>query len=228
MDVSSSQPPDKLTYQLSMIAEFMAGRHPDPIGRVNRILWQFGATYLRCAREDFAVKSQGGTGRDGVFWPDLSPATKAARVGTHKKQGERPRGLLTESQDKRWRGIFASMKAKTDDATAAALAWHILKAEGAKTMKEEYASASLPILLHNGRLAGSLIPGNPENILKVGNGQVTVGSEVPYFGAHQKGVPSKNLPKRQIFPDKIPDEWAQEMLKDVLPLLEGMIVELVR
>jgi hypothetical protein len=49
----------------------------DPYGINSGIQLRMGSVLLSKIQQDFTVKAQGGTGEDGITWPDLKPETKA-------------------------------------------------------------------------------------------------------------------------------------------------------
>lgn len=225
---------------LAKLPGLLSGKLPDPSGIVQDTLRQLGEEALNRIHGAFLHKSRGGVDEAGISWAPLSPGTvayKKQHAGlVRKKQGERPRGLLTEKQDARWRSIFAgkvrSLQGQGipyEDAAgnAAALAWHILKLEGAKTLLEVFGGRSVNVLVESGDLAESLEPGSgsQHQVFKVEDGKVSVGSDLPYAMAHHKGMPSKNLPARRLWPDgDVPASWQEAFRK----IIEQGIGDLIR
>jgi hypothetical protein len=137
-------------------------------------------------------------------------------------------GLLTAAQQKRWKTVFAQTFAwamarfgeKKAKAIAASHAWNVLKSEGAKTKLEVYGNRVVDILRDTGVLFNSISPGyldGNEYTAPAGDGGdkqvfralqdgIVIGTTVAYAGAHNKG---KGVPKRQIFPERIPAVWAR-------------------
>ncbi len=197
-----------------------------------------GLAALSDVKSDFITKARGGAGEDGNTWPKLSPKylaygrrfgpgeqaglKKAAGLG----RGSNNRGLLTKSQDKRWRRIFATTLARLSaslplaaaKARAGQAAWAALKAEGAKTKLEVFGDRTVEILRDTGVLFNSLSVGeilpsgeyNPpaDQIFALTESGVIVGTNVVYARAHNRGNPSKNLPARQFLPvNGAPQVW---------------------
>ena len=162
---------------------------------------------------------------------------KAAGLGRGNRlaPGNKP-GLLTAAQLKRWRGIFASrlarfmlsMPAPAAKAKAAAIAWATLKREGAKTMLEVFGNRKVEILRDTGILLNSLSPGTmtgtdagieyqppsgpggDEQIFKLFNAGVIVGTTVRYARTHQEGDPKRKIPARPFLPTRgIPPTWLE-------------------
>ena len=171
--------------------------------------------------EAFLRKSKGDVDAAGIFWPPLKRETVAYsrdHTGlTRKRVGERPRGMLTDKQDARWRQLFAwtyrALVAKgdnDDDAKghAAAYAWRVLKAEGAKTILGTYGDQSVDILVKTGALEESMRPGGGSSyqiVRRLPNG-VIVGTSHPAAAAHQHGT--KHMPARKLYPEgELPDQW---------------------
>ncbi len=240
-DFARAKMPEQDVYRvLAEIPAILSGAKPDPTGCVQPMLREMGEVALEHFYDAFIQKSRGSVDAAGLYWPDISSKTKAysrQHAGlVRKKKGERPRGLLTDKQDKRWRAIFAyayrSLRNKGDSISeakshAAAWAWHVLKAEGAITLQLVYGSAVVPILIDSGALAESLRPrsGHPDQIFRVEPGTVIVGTARRGAEAHQAGVPGR-LPRRQLWPDDgtLPDEW-QEKLMAVLEKWLPQIVQ---
>lgn len=228
----------------------LSGRAPDRYGVADGILLRGAVALLSQIKQAFLVKTRGGTDAAGITWPPLSPATIAARRTTaaeRKRLGirqGRTRPTLTDAQDKRWRGIYASRLAQLRArgmsegeaaGRAAAAAWSILKQAGAKTKLELLGSRDVDILRDTSRLFRSLSPGiedapaaQPDQILAAGPGRLTVGTKTPYAAAHHRGIPGR-LPRRALWPadGKMPPAWnaavagalARGMLRAVVLLL---------
>ena len=231
MRATTRKTKDEVVAALRQIPAIMSGQVPDSTGMAEPMLRHLGQTAQAIFHAAFLLKSKGGTDAAGIHWPDLSTLTKAysrSHPGlVRKKKGERPRGLLSEAQDARWRQLYAHAygsllrdgnAAREAGAHAAAYAWSILKAEGARTMRQEYGSRPVDILIDKGDLAESLRPGSghPDQILEIEPGAVTIGSARKYAGAHQNGVPGR-LPQRKLWPDNgdLPAEWADQLMKVV-------------
>lgn len=159
-------------------------------------------------KQNFLVMSRGGTGAGGIKWPPLKRSTIAGRrPPSHKKRGERPMGLLTAAQDKRWRQLYgrrlgmllAKHGAAAGDAKAraAAYAWTILKGEGAKTRLATLGGRTVQMLMDTGDLFAGMTFG-------VQDGKVLAVATKKTW--HHKGVPGK-LPARPFWPEPLPDAW---------------------
>lgn len=197
---------------------------PDPFGIARAIQLRAGVAALSQIQQAFIVKSRGGTGSDGIQWQPLLPSTIAQRrtTATERRQlgisGKRTRGLLTPTQDRRWRSIYGTRLAKllasgvsltTAKATAAKIAWATMKSEGAVTKLQVLGSRKVDIGRDTGRMLRSLSPGvedrpsgEPEQIFEPGPGVVIVGSNVPYFAAFHA--------RRPVWPSdgSLPATWA--------------------
>jgi hypothetical protein len=126
----------------------------------------------------FLAKSFGGTDNLGNRWKPLAHSTniyKPLVSGEASSYGVRQfkalRGLLTPSQDRLWRRIFASVYrsnlAKLGDAEAkqfaARVAWDKVKAAGGKTKKDVFANRKTQINVRTGRLLRACTPGRVSN-----------------------------------------------------------------
>lgn len=160
------------------------------------LAWTIYYTF-QIIHEEFLVKSRGGTDSAGIRWKPLSPRTIAMRPlgkGDAKTFGVRnfkaTRGLLTPSQDKRWRAIYGyQIRRGKTPAQAASMAWGIVKASGAKTKIGTLGNRQVPILILTQRLERSLRPGkvikdqyipSQEQTVDIRGSQLIVGTSVPY------------------------------------------------
>lgn len=137
-------------------------------------------------------------------------------------------GLLDAAQQKRWRQVFsrtmAWAMARYDEGQAKSIAaghaWNVIKAEGAQTKLEVYGNRVVDILRDTGILFNSLSPGyldgssytppmsegGDKQVFNALRDGIVIGTTVPYAAAHNTG---NGVPKRQIFPDSIPQVWAR-------------------
>lgn len=209
---------------LQKLPQILAGAAPDPWGIVRGIQLLLGVALLSKIQTAFIVKSRGGVGSDGIKWPPLKRETIAGRrPPPHKRRGERPMGLLTVAQDKRWRQIFGQERGRLmakfglspADASARAgqLAWARLKAEGAKTRIGTLGDRQVDIGRDNGILFRSLNPGvddkpsgEADQVFETPPGRVIVGSNVPYFPHFHR--------RRPVWPldGRLPDAWAEDLM----------------
>lgn len=175
-------------------------------------------------QQAFIVKSRGGTGDDGIRWTPMKPASIAQRRTTagERKQlgitGKRTRGLLTPAQDKRWRQIFAQKKAlfmakfglgaQEAAGKAAAIAWTILKSEGAQTKLGLLGGRQVDMCRDTGRYFRSLSPGVEDKpsgadgqVFETPPGRVIVGTNVQYAEYQAK--------RRPLWPanGQLPEAW---------------------
>lgn len=177
----------------------------------------------------FEEKAHGETGSDGIKWPPLKRSTVAERrLGPGDKKalqigGRRVRGLLTPAEDKEWRKIFGSRFARlrltmpegAAKAKAAAIAWAVMKAKGAKTKLEVLGGRKVDILMDTGELFRSFTPGVEDRasgvdgqVVEFGPGSITVGTNKKVW--HHRGIPGK-LPARPFWPldGSMPPAWAR-------------------
>ncbi len=240
----------------------LSGSGSDHAQLVRGIKLRVGLTALGLITKAFDDKSQHQTGEDGIKWAELSPATIAARrlnVGDRQmlkgmgiKNRDALRPFLTPAQDRRWKMLFATRKSwlmakgadeGTASAIAAASAWTILKAEGARTKLEVLGSRLVEIGKDTGRLAMSVSPGItdpssfpldadppepdtvPESqpgdrILRDEPGAVVVGSNVEYAARFHA--------KRPLWPQSLPSSWTErltEVCRGAVLEAIGLVVE---
>lgn len=222
-----------LMQRLRELPALLSGKGGDPSGDVERLLRALGVEALSIVREAFVVKSRGGVDEAGISWPPLSPRTIAygrrhpglsAKRKAAAKKGRPGRPLLTAAQDKLWRGVFtstarhlASTGEKNATAQAAAMAWAMVKRQGGKTILLEYGGVKVEVMRDTGRLLSSLSPGSTDNLLRVGQGEVVVGTNVVYARRQHEGNAARKLPARRLWPEA--DGWPAvwwDRLGDVL------------
>lgn len=213
---------------LQRIPLLLSQRVTDPYRLAQSLQLRCGVALLSQVQQDFLRKSRGQTGRDGIRWAPLKPATVAQRRITAAEKraaglgrGNRFRGLLNAGQDRQWRRIFASRLARLrltlpEDqakATAARIAWAVLKAQGAPTRLGLFGHRRVDILRDTGELFRSLSPGiedrpsrAPGQIFQVTPQGVLVGTNKKVW--HHRGIPGR-LPARPLWPldGRIPPAW---------------------
>lgn len=188
--------------------------------QADAVLVRAGLALLSRIRRAFITKARGGTDEAGERWAPLSPKTIAyGRRGRSRKesrQSARPSQALSDAERDRWwyhyrRGLAMY---RGDKKHAAALAWTVVKAKGARTLFDKYAGRSVEILRDTGVLLNSLSPGlgNPDTVLRVERGSIAVGTNVPYAAAHHNGRPGK-LPQRRLWP--APARWPASWWRDI-------------
>lgn len=166
----------------------LTGREADRQNIARGVFLTLGFAALNSIKQDFLVKSRGGTGADGVKWPPLTKEYLAygRRFGTGEKAalkkaaglGKQHRfgtggntGLLTAAQQKTWNKIFGSrlarlslsMPIRAAKTRAAQIAWAELKRQGAQTKLEVFGNRQVDMLRDTGVLFNSLSPGQLDN-----------------------------------------------------------------
>lgn len=173
-----------------------------------------GESWPKLSRKYLAYGRRFGRGEQAAL-------KKAAGLGRANNR----RGLLTAAQDKRWKKIYARnlawLAARESigeaKAHAASIAWAQLKREGAQTKLDVYGNREVEILRDTGILFNSLSPGllsprgadaaysaKPNQIIRFRQGELIVGTEVPYASRHHNGV---KVPQRRLWPRNIPASW---------------------
>lgn len=192
------------------LPSILSGRRMDSSGLHETFAAHLAKSLYEQIHDAFLVKSAGGTDSAGIKWKPLKRETIARRpvaYGTVTQLGiggrgekafaRRERGLLTASQNERWKKIFFANfirlkhRVGEDEAKsiAAAMAWNILKSEGAQTKLAVLGNRKVPVLIDSGRLLGSLTPGkvssstyhpSDEQIYSLRGRILSLGSKVPY------------------------------------------------
>lgn len=210
----------QLRRELVGLVRAATGRAPDPTGLAKGVQLRVGVTALSLIQQAFIVKSRGGTGSDGITWKPLKRETIAQRrtSGAERKAlgitGKRVRGLLTPTEDRVWRGIFASVVARLRvmgvpgaEGIAARIAWAKLKSMGAKTKLDVLGGRQVDIGRDTGVMFRSLTPGvdarpsgAPHQVFETPTGAVIVGTNLPYAARFHKD--------RRLWPeDGLPPRW---------------------
>ena len=210
-----------------------------------RAMWvRIGLEILGRIKTAFETKARGGTDEAGDRWQELSPKTKAysrrhpGLPPASKRAAYRPSYGLTEKQRKRWWENYSQSLARFqgDKSAAAKMAWTIAKDTGAVTLLEKYGSTSTEILRDTGLLlnsltpgvpaesAGSGIPSVPNQVFRVGEGSVTVGSSVKYAAAHHHGIPGR-LPQRRLWSP--PSSWPSSHWDGILDHVKQGLIDIV-
>lgn len=202
------------------------------------MLTRCGLALLGRIRQAFVIKARGGTDEAGGWWAPLSPKTVAysktrqrgrgGRTRAEKARASRPSQALTQRQQDRWWEVYRRQLAirRGDRGHAAAVAWLVLKGEGARTLVDKYGHRQVEILRDTGLLLSSLSPGTgaAESVFRVGRGEVTVGTNRKGAAAHHRGVPGR-LPQRRLWPD--PRNWPASWWRDILVELRAGILDLM-
>ena len=231
-----------LYQQLRAIPRELSGRRTET--DMNRIFLNHLAYNLfGVIKDSFDDKSAGGTDDFGKKWEPLTQETIAQRPITNEeyrraavRQGER--GILTVMQNRVWKAIFRSHKARLikqgiqeakAEGMAAELAWVVIKKQGGKTKLNVFGKRKVKINRVTDRLYDSLCPGTltgnryyppHEQVFKVENGDMTLGTSVPYAGAVSKLRPviptATDIKRSGILPKAIKSSTASlvdELLK---------------
>lgn len=210
------------------VQQAVAAANGDGEGVLYGLKLRIGVALLSQVQQDFIAKSRGGTGRDGIKWPPLSPTTIAQRRTTAAERkaagltkANRFRGLLTAEENRLWKKIYGSrlarlmhdMPLKQAKARAAQIAWAELKRRGAKTKLGLFGKRQVDILRDTGELLRSFSPGVEDRpshaegqIFRLEGNVIAVGSNKK--PQHHRGIP-KRLPARSFWPlnDEIPPPW---------------------
>lgn len=210
-------------------------------------------------RDAFITKARGGTDEAGESWKPLSKNTiaysrrhrylegnpqesrvfnRAKKKGWIPKSKQRapyaPSFALTDKQNERWWQVFSKYLAiyKGNKGHAAAVAWIILKSEGAHTLMELYGDAKVEILMSTGILFNSFSPGlnGTGKVFAVGPGYVIVGTNAPWAAVHHKGSKNGRIPQRRLWPpvNKWPSSWWTDMLEQVWSGITDLAQEIIR
>lgn len=206
------------------------------------VLIRAGMALLGRIKAAFVVKARGGTDEAGERWQPLSPRTiayrrsgrgRGGRTRTEKKRSSRPSQSLNTKQQARWWEVYRRQLAiyKGNKAHAAAVAWIVLKREGAKTLLDKYGNLQVEILRDTGLLLNSLSPGtlSQEQVFRVGKGEIVVGTNRKGAADHHRGIPGR-LPQRRLWPEpkRWPSTWWQDIQDQVKQGLLDIVEEVIK
>lgn len=148
------------------------------------------------------------------------------------RAGYRPSYALTDKQNARWWEVYKRqlMYKRGNKAHAAAVAWTVLKAEGATTLIAQYGNTQVKILTSTGVLLNSLSPGTTDQhqIFRIGPGEVIVGTNRPHCSAHHEG--KGHNPQRRLWPEPIkwPSTWWLDIAEQGRGGLIDIAIQLIR
>lgn len=219
----------------------MVARQGGPIA--DAMMTRCGLAILGRIKQAFVVKARGGTDEAGESWKPLSPKTiaysktrqrgRGRRTRAEKKREAFPSQALTAKQQKRWWEVYRRQLPiyKGNKGHAAAVAWLALKREGATTLLDKYGHRQVEILRDTGLLLNSLSPGvdSSEQVFRVGDGEVVVGTNRKGAIAHHHGIPDR-LPQRRLWaePSHWPRSWWQDVLEQAKQGLLDVAVSLIK
>lgn len=202
-----------------------AARQGGPIA--DAMMTRCGLAILGRIKTAFVTKARGGVDEAGDSWKKLSPKTiaysktrqrgRGGRTKAEKGRATHPSQALDAKQQARWWSVYRRQLAiyKGNKGHAAAVAWLVLKSEGARTLVDKYGHRQVEILRDTGILLNSLSPGvsSAEQVFRVAPGAVIVGTNRKGARAHHEGVPGR-LPQRRLWPpvNKWPSSWWQDIL----------------
>lgn len=178
---------DELRRILAMVPAVCAGRGV-AARAAQSLQLRVGVALLSQIQQDYVTKARGGTGRDGVKWAPLKPATIARRRRT---PGDKRLAKAT-------RQVYKEMGWRRPNQVI------------------QYGGRTVEILVDTRKLFRSLAAGvedrpsrEQDQIFETPPGAVIVGTNVPYATTHQHGYPARNVPARPMWPadGHIPDAW---------------------
>lgn len=201
------------------------------------VMARIGMAALGRIKRAFVLKARGGTDDAGDRWKPLSPKTiaysktrqrgRGGRTRAEKGRAAHPSQALSAKQQERWWEVYRRQLARFrgDKGHAAAVAWLVLKGEGARTLVDKYGGRQVEILRDTGLLLNSLSPGvaSAQRVFRVGPGEVVVGTNREGAAAHHRGIPGR-LPQRRLWPP--PSRWPAAWWADILDQLKQGVLEI--
>lgn len=171
---------DDVATIVRMLPAILSGRVADEHGIASGFKMRLAFAFFSVVKEEFIVKSRGGTDAAGISWPKLSQAYLAYGRGpksTRTAGGLAPGGndgFMTAAQLKQWRRDYSSwlgdfnqsyarLSLQVDQrlakSRAAAYAWAKAKEAGVKTKLDVFGNREVEILRDRGIMFNSLSPG---------------------------------------------------------------------
>ncbi len=253
---------------LSRVGAVAAGQSAYGAVQAQRgLLVRLGVALLGRIHTAFIAKARGGTDDCGLRWKPLAPSTIAygrrhpgVLFPGSRRAPFSPSWMLTAAQRKRWwalyrgfGGSYAKGRAyhagkavsaffginQGHTGWAAARAWNILKAEGARTLIGEYGHAThdingpIEILRDTGLLLNSLSPALPtavgrpreveDQVFRLGTGVVKVGTRRKFAIVHHEGRGS--VPQRRLWP--APSSWTSAWWADLAETARSGVIDII-
>ena len=228
---------------LRQVPAIASGHGQSAAGLQQALLIRMGLALLGRIRTAFIAKARGGSDESGLRWPPLKKTTIAysrrhpgVLFPGKLRAPFAPSWMLTKEQRARWWSVYRSVGGRAPAGApyhargaprgwGAAIAWMVLKREGAKTLLSEYGGTKVEILRDKGLLLNSLSPGvvvgqqalsappKVENqVFDLGRGEVIVGTNRKFAATHHRGIPGR-LPQRRLWPE--PSRWPQNWWRDI-------------
>ena len=196
-----------------------------------------GMALLGRIRAAFVVKARGGTDEAGLSWKPLSPKTiaygktrqrgRGGRTRAERGRDTHPSQALNQRQQARWWEVYRRQLAiyRGDRGHAAAVAWLVLKREGAQTLVDKYGHRQVEILRDTGLLLNSLSPGiqGGDQVFRVFGGGAVVGTNRKGAAAHHRGIPGR-LPQRRLWPE--PRDWPGSWWRGIIDQIKQGVVDI--
>lgn len=167
---------------IRQLPAILTGRVEDTYGVAHGFKMRIALTFFMIVKEEFIVKSRGGTDEAGISWPPLSPEYLAYTrpMGTRGGGSRQPPtaggftpgcagndGFMTAADLAQWRKDYAASLAwlsASEDIRlakqhAAAIAWNKAKKRGVRTKLQVFGHRDVEILRDRGILFNSISPG---------------------------------------------------------------------
>lgn len=228
--------------RVRLLGAMLSGRVVDSHGIGKSFSTAIGVAALGSIREAFVTKARGGTDALGIKWPPLKPETiSRRRVGPGDtrapKRGSKADVIEAASRSfaikqrerirkREYRKSLKSLLLKLPEPEAqrraAQIAGQIATRRTGKTRVRVLGGRDVEILRDTGVLLNSLTPGElvgeqyaapDDQVFEASAGRAVVGSSVVYANTHDRGDPSRNIPRRQILPDEgqtLPQQWTED------------------
>lgn len=247
--VTSDQKP-QLAALLRRLPAILAGRVADEHEIAQGFRSRLGFALLGLISKNFDDLGMGKPGVDGEVWPPLTPEYLAYGRGPDSdrhaggyapgknKKGSHKDGFMTKDEYALWCRTYADRLAwfimresdKSAKAHAAAIAWTVVKAKGARTKLHEFgekakAGTDYKMLVDRGTLRRSLQQGEkieqgngpggdyfpPANqVFRNENVAIVVGSAAPTASWHHNAKSPKR--RRRLWPQTFPSDWWRQIL----------------
>lgn len=220
----------ELSEKLAEVLSAIVGRGQDVSGVGQGFSTAIGVAALGDIVEAYKVKARGGEDAMGIRWPPLSPETIARRRVSRQTLQQYPRiaereRIRQRAYKQRLRELSAGMPIEQAKREAKWYAGVTATRLTGEKRVDVLGDRDVEILIDTGVMLNSLTvgvwdgdqgysppskEGGENQIFDAVPGMVTLGTRDRKFNTHNYGSASRNIPRRQVFPDdasEIPDSW---------------------
>lgn len=232
--VHTRMPKQELNALIRALPAMLAGKVPDPHGFAAGFKARCAFTLIGLVKEAFEEKGRGGTGSDGIRWEPLKQSTIERKLS----KGMTDRQLHQWRED--YRAAFRELSGQTTAPEARKRAQDIATQKHERRSGRQVSSGTNQILVDTGVLRQSLsigtltergpdasyAPPNEDQQYQADKaGEVVIGTNVAYAPHLHYGT--RKMVARPFWPEKLPDDWMDEVMRQARVGIER-IVEVIQ